>query len=776
MIKINRQNTLSLPGATQIAKKKADLFRYYSKSPGKRGQQRFQYDDVKFNETITPIIAAIFKFKCAYCESHVKLLSSSDNIDYFRPRRDAKGSNDEYAPDHYWWLSYEWKNIYYACQDCIRFRETSFPVAGKRAPIKTPYDKIITEEMNLLVDPCNEFPEEHITFNISGEAVQCSARGNITIHLFQLNRSNLKAARLESVAKLNEVTAQFERAASNDKLSLEKRQLAIALLQEQLDTITKDTDQPYLGFKRACLSDWIRKMVSLDQFLDGNEEMAKMDTNVDFLVLLRKERSLLKKGFDEIRRSLEGSKKVSKKRDLAIIRALGKFFIEKVEVKNFRAIDLVTVQFPDPQSDSLQKKGEIKHHEPWLMLLGENGVGKTTFLQALALTLMGSVALKKMKIKSADLLRYGTEEGYVRIFLHGLESQLYLTFNAWEKYPKCDIDQPPAFLLGYGPIRMMPWGRLKPEPVTGKIKVKNLFYPDISLADPCKWIEELYKKSRRSPKQRALFDRIGLAVKDLLLLKRNEKLVVENGTALIRYNSKHADRLAQLSEGYKSVIALVVDIMQVLIRGNTSMESAKGIILLDEIGTHLHPRWRMQVVKRFRNVFPKLQFIVTTHDPLCLRGLKKGEISVFDKDNRGRIFVLTDLPDSSEYRVDQLLTSAFFGLNSVIDPDLEKLFTEYYALLRKAQPNEKQKLRIEKLQKQLQPKTHTGSSYREELMYKAVDEVIANSNITTPGLAVVSPNGKDKTNPREIQISKLTDEVEKEVQARTRELWLKQKF
>ena len=108
-------------------------------------------------------------------------------------------------------------------------------------------------------------------------------------------------------------------------------------------------------------------------------------------------------------------------------------------------------------------------------------------------------------------------------------------------------------------------------------------------------------------------------------------------------------------------------------------------MLIDELGAHLHPRWRMRIVPSLRQVFPRVQFLTSTHDPLCLRGLGDGEVVVVKRDPDGEVVAVTDLPSVAGLRVDQLLTSEHFGLNSTIDPELDSLFAEYYLL--KAKPH-----------------------------------------------------------------------------------------
>jgi predicted ATP-binding protein involved in virulence len=72
-----------------------------------------------------------------------------------------------------------------------------------------------------------------------------------------------------------------------------------------------------------------------------------------------------------------------------------------------------------------------------------------------------------------------------------------------------------------------------------------------------------------------------------------------------------------------------------------------------------------------RNAMPNVQFIATTHDPLCLRGMRGGEVQVLVRDEDHHIRVLKGLPDVRGLRAEQLLTSDYFGLSSTADPEIE---------------------------------------------------------------------------------------------------------
>ena len=64
-------------------------------------------------------------------------------------------------------------------------------------------------------------------------------------------------------------------------------------------------------------------------------------------------------------------------------------------------------------------------------------------------------------------------------------------------------------------------------------------------------------------------------------------------------------------------------------RGNAKIDEAEGTVLIDEIDAHLHPSWQATILGALRSIFPKLQFIVTTHSPNVLMSANSGEVILF---------------------------------------------------------------------------------------------------------------------------------------------------
>ncbi len=115
---------------------------------------------------------------------------------------------------------------------------------------------------------------------------------------------------------------------------------------------------------------------------------------------------------------------------------------------------------------------------------------------------------------------------------------------------------------------------------------------------------------------------------------------------------------------------------------------AGGVLIIDEIEQHLHPRWQRHVFQRIRTQFPHIQLIATTHTPLAIGGaidIPGGQLVhlSLDGDNaaQGRRIVGSDLEGM---RSDQILTSSLFGLDTSRTPGTERRLNRYAELISKA--------------------------------------------------------------------------------------------
>lgn len=84
-------------------------------------------------------------------------------------------------------------------------------------------------------------------------------------------------------------------------------------------------------------------------------------------------------------------------------------------------------------------------------------------------------------------------------------------------------------------------------------------------------------------------------------------------------------RLEQFSDGYRTTLAMIMDIASRMAEANPAMNDplqTEGIILIDEVDLHLHPGWQQRILNDLQRAFPNAQFIVSTHSPQVLSTVK----------------------------------------------------------------------------------------------------------------------------------------------------------
>jgi hypothetical protein len=122
-----------------------------------------------------------------------------------------------------------------------------------------------------------------------------------------------------------------------------------------------------------------------------------------------------------------------------------------------------------------------------------------------------------------------------------------------------------------------------------------------------------------------------------------------------------------LSQGYRSLIAWLADVVgQILIEAGEPVEAAdmEGTVLVDEIDLHLHPAWQVKLIPALKRVFPRLQFIATTHSPMILPALSAEEVYVLTQDDEGSV-IATQSAQSPALLTGSELFEAFFELRKL---------------------------------------------------------------------------------------------------------------
>lgn len=92
-----------------------------------------------------------------------------------------------------------------------------------------------------------------------------------------------------------------------------------------------------------------------------------------------------------------------------------------------------------------------------------------------------------------------------------------------------------------------------------------------------------------------------------------------------------------LSDGQRSMVSMVADIAIKAVTlnphlGENAAKESTGVVLIDELDLHLHPKWQRKVVEQLRSAFPSIQFVGTTHSPFVIQSLRPGELTSLDQE------------------------------------------------------------------------------------------------------------------------------------------------
>jgi len=645
-------------------------------------EKLYQSDEVR------EALARLFHNKCAYCETQ---RTSPLHVEHHRPTSNAGGGRKR-LPHHYAWLAYDWENLLLVCQACSGRKRNSFPLNGGRAPLAAPLARVRAQESPQLLDPGYDRPSRHLDFTLDGRCHPRSKRGGATIGMLELNREGLVEERRNVFSYLAQ------------RLSTPHGDDPVTVLRE-LD----DAAIPFAGGQQILRYRLLSALAErVGHFAFSFEDAAGLIESV-----------LAQTSPSDIADTLRTLEAVSDgtAAKAAPVAAPRPFTppIKRIEIENFKAIDHVVIDMEPMRRDSSSSAA--------IMLLGENATGKSSVLEAMTLALVGTTAANKLakpRDVEPDPQRGGHRAPYgptkVTIeFWEGPPAELTIGWNDMFE----GSAEPRASVLAYSSRRYFMPGRRRRLKSGGP---RGLFDASWSLPHPELWLREL------GPDR---FPEIARALAEILLLPQGSYLKQDEERGVYIVDGEFETPLARHSEGYRSIFATAVDMLRGLM-GGVDLLDAQGVVLIDEVETHLHPRWKMRVMSAMRKALPRVQFIVTTHDPLCLRGMGPGEVQVMARGADNRIGLVPDLPDVSGMRIDQILTSEHFGMHSTLDPDFQELFDRYYRLLRDSQEDASLVPEIDRLREEINKKQRIGQTEREQRLLAAIDRHIALRVSTLP--------------------------------------------
>lgn len=150
--------------------------------------------------------------------------------------------------------------------------------------------------------------------------------------------------------------------------------------------------------------------------------------------------------------------------------------------------------------------------------------------------------------------------------------------------------------------------------------------------------------------------------------------------------------LEQLSEGYRNMVSLTIDLVRRAYLLNPDMPeplSVFGIVLIDEIELHLHPRWQQKVLGELTGLFPNIQFVVTTHSPQVLTTVKGECIRVVSNSSRVAETVTSPYGGENSRVMQQIL-----HVNPRPETEVSEKLKEYFSLIELGKGEEEAGIRL----------------------------------------------------------------------------------
>ncbi|OJT16819.1 hypothetical protein BO221_47810 [Archangium sp. Cb G35] len=264
---------------------------------------------------------------------------------------------------------------------------------------------------------------------------------------------------------------------------------------------------------------------------------------------------------------------------------------------------------------------------------------------------------------------------------------------------------------GYGATRRMGAGSLsaaKESPPS-----ESLFSEDVPLRNAEEWLLQAdYAASKQSTTKGGAAqrrDRIKQLLIELLPEVSDLRFAppdASNPTARVEVQTPYGwVAMRSLSLGYRTLIAWMVDLASRLLERypeSPNPLAEPAVVLVDEIDLHLHPTWQRQLIGYLTERFPNTQFIVTAHSPLVVQSAPDANIVLLKREG-DHVIIDNDVESIRGWRVDQILTSDLFGLETARPPQVEELLKERTTLLAKPRLTPKDKTRLRELETAIGP-------------------------------------------------------------------------
>ena len=340
--------------------------------------------------------------------------------------------------------------------------------------------------------------------------------------------------------------------------------------------------------------------------------------------------------------------------------------IDKLTLANFRCFDYREIEF-NPQFN---------------LLIGENSAGKTSLLDALSVAVgswflgirgYGSRHIRHEEVRLVTIQQgseVGFEEQYpVQLLAHGsvlgeplvryreLRSPEGRTTyaNAWrikelawrtDRRVRRNEEAVLPLIAYYGTGRL--WlevrSQERKEEERGKRSLsrfegyRNSIDPRCSPAELVRWLKRQAWISFQERKETIHLQVVRKAILGMLEGATDLRYDPRVEDIVVTFGDGGSQPFHNLSDGQRNLLALTGDLASRAARLNPHLEErileeTSGVVLIDEIDLHLHPKWQRRIVQDLRRTFPKVQFVATTHSPQVISEIEPEQVLLMTRDD-----------------------------------------------------------------------------------------------------------------------------------------------
>jgi predicted ATP-binding protein involved in virulence len=337
--------------------------------------------------------------------------------------------------------------------------------------------------------------------------------------------------------------------------------------------------------------------------------------------------------------------------------------LDRLTVKNFRCYEEQTFNF----------------HPNVNLIVGQNAAGKTAVLDAAAVAIATWLLGFKQKNDKKGLdpsdatLSYVEQEGEAQfveawpvvVSATGMFAQEEITWERSKETPTGNtrygnaveltslakaLDKQLAeevalpLISYYGTMRLgqdpkstkSPLNKTKPFTTAGSYKPSRLdgyqysVDPRIATKKVIAWFEKQEWQSYQQGKEPTMLGVVRNAILGCIKNASNIRYDPKRKELIVFFNDGKVQPFMMLSDGQRSILSLVGDIAQKAATlnpymGEDVLHLTEGVVLIDELDLHLHPRWQRGLIEDLRTTFPKIQFICTSHSPFLIQSLRSSE-------------------------------------------------------------------------------------------------------------------------------------------------------